>query len=229
MVLKYFLHDQAKESATEKYQKICHYYQTDFQKSLEEPQILFKKILQKEGKKLLVIKYPRQALFLEQMAQGFPHAKFIHLVRDARAVAMSILFSHQPQIGLKRWYDYNEAVLRLTEKLSAEQKILVRYEDIILQPQSTVSQIVQFLGYRFESAMLNYNQFHHADDDMTLWGDKPPYLLGNKPPAESPLHTTLQLGHISETRLIADYDPAVLSLYEQSESIRAMNERFGYT
>jgi|GEM_PF-3519160 len=221
-VLKYFNQDRAENLAQEKYQQICQYYQTDLAKSLENPRYLFKKILAIEKKQLLIIKHPRHAILFNKILPDFPQAKFIHLVRDARSVAMSTMFAHQPEVGLKRWYEYNQAILQAIDAFQMTQKHLIHYEALVQQPEKSIADVVNFLGVQFEPAMLNYNEFEHADDKMKLWG--------NNPPQQSHLHKNLNKGFIDKEVKVEkeQYSQEVIDLYEQFSEIRAMNEQLGY-
>lgn len=169
-----------------------------------------------------MIKDPRQSLFLDAIAKDFIDARFIFQVRDVRAVAMSVMFSKQPLIGFKKWYEYNHAVRHALQKVSPQQAILVRYEDMVSDPEKEIGRLVEFLGYRLEPPMLNYGNFPHADDNLLLW---------NGPPAESLLHSTLQQGSISEG-LVKDRDHfsgVVTDIYNKLPEIRKLNQMLGYS
>ena len=87
----------------------------------------------------------------------FPDAQFIHLVRDGRAVAASLLpldwgpndTLHAAEFWLAR------CALGLAAELDAgpEQVLRVRYEDVLMHPESSLRRIAAFAGLEYEPAM----------------------------------------------------------------------------
>jgi hypothetical protein len=220
---KYFEGDAEKyDLVKDKYKQICSYYQADFEQCYRDPRILFDRIRAREGKECLVIKDPRQSLFLQTIVRDFPDARFICLVRDVRAVAMSVMFRDRPLIGFIRWYEYNLAIWRSLQKVDKQQSFLVRYEDMLNDPERSIGKLVEFLGYQFEPPMLNYGNFAHADDSMRLWSGTP---------AESRLQSALQHGSISKEPLMSrvHFSEPVVELYKRSPEIQKLNQLLGYT
>lgn len=90
----------------------------------------------------------------------FPRAKFIHLVRDPRGVAASLLrLDWGPDTAA-------EAALFWAQKLSyglavenafPEACLRVRYEDVLRSSEETVQSVCEFCGLRFEAKMLSGN------------------------------------------------------------------------
>jgi hypothetical protein len=70
--------------------------------------------------------------------------------------------------------------------------------------------------------MLNYGNFPHADDNLLLW---------NGPPAESHLHSTLQLGSISEGLVKSrdHFSEVVMDIYNRLPEVRKLNQLLGYS
>jgi hypothetical protein len=220
--------DKKKKIVNLKYKEICRYYQTNFVAAKLNSQYLINRILLKEGKNMIVMKDPRQSLFLDQIVQDFPSSKIIHLIRDARSVAMSPMFEGNPTRGFEVWYEYNVATLAATQKLPDAQKILVSYENLVISPEETMRRVVAFLGYEFEPLMLNYGQFTHADDAMSLWtGTK-----GTGVPAkDAPQHTALMSVQSASSEILMarqNYGQAVLESYDKMKHVQEMNQSFGY-
>lgn len=220
---KYFPEGDVKsESVRHKYRQICEYYQADFDRSLSHPRYLMARVLEREGKECLVLKDPRQSLFLAEIARDFPKSRFIHLVRDVRSVAMSRMFANRERDAFQRWLEYNQAVLSAIKTLDKRQVFLIRYEDIIERPIETISELVEFLGYPFDADILDYGKFEHADDKMRLWdGTTPSY---------SPLHTALKTQKISQNVATdrQNYTSEVLDLYQHLDMVRDLNQKLGY-
>ena len=118
----------------------------------------------------------RHALTLSRI---FPEAKFIHIVRDGRAVAASIAkLDWGPrtiQESAKLWL--KEVGLGLAAQHHFGQRLtLVRYEDLVLQPHDTLQQLCQFIGVCYEPDMVNGRGFK-----VPAYTAKQHELIGQKP------------------------------------------------
>jgi hypothetical protein len=221
---QYFAGDSEKESlVNEKFRQICKYYDLDPDAARARPDTLFDSIRRREQKEFLILKDPRQSLFFARIVADYPSAKFVLLVRDARAVASSIMFAHQPVFGFMRWYQYTASVLKAVENLGPDQRYVIRYEDLIADPACTTGALAEFLGYAFEPPMLNYGDFEHADDKMNLWSDGPPDT--------SPLHKRLTAGKLASDGNVraGRFNETLLDIYNRMTEIRALNRFFQYS
>jgi hypothetical protein len=226
---KYFAKgDKKKKIVNLKYREICQYYQANFIAAKINPNYLIHKILLQEEKKMVVMKDPRQSLFLRQIVEDFPTSKVIHLIRDARSVAMSPMFGENPTRGFEVWHEYNAATLAVTQALPDKQKLSITYENLVASPAETMRQVVEFLGYEFEPSMLNYGQFTHADDAMSLWTGKKGTGVSAK---EAPQHKALMSVQSASTEILKarqNYSQALLEAYSKLDRIQEMNYGFGY-
>jgi hypothetical protein len=85
----------------------------------------------------------------------------IHLVRDPRDVLVSRASSlpNGPYVWYDRWYDSIRAADSIFEALvSHPRKIIVRYEDIVLQPEAVQQRIASTFGLRVNSRALLMNR-----------------------------------------------------------------------
>lgn len=90
----------------------------------------------------------------------FPSAKFIHLVRDGRDVALShetmpygnanVLFSAE------NWTKRVSCNLKMGAMLKSDRYYIVRYEDILVEPQITLKKLCSFLKIDFSDDMLSF-------------------------------------------------------------------------
>lgn len=114
------------------------------------------------GKETWGHKTPRMVRHADLLAKAFPAAKFIHVVRDPRAVARSFQRSpvHRSNAfyAARRWRRDVEAGRAFAQRCP-ERAIEVRYEDLVAEPQHTLRRVGDFLGIAFDPAMLDY-----ADD-----------------------------------------------------------------
>lgn len=112
----------------------------------------------------------------------FPNAKFIHIVRDARDVVVSLkqvpwLFYKFPKKPLRYLnniiggaYTWNDGLDLLNEcvaGIGSDNFLEIRYEDLLSQPRSVMQGICSFLGIEFEEGM-----FEFYKNDRTISEDR---------------------------------------------------------
>jgi len=111
------------------------------------------------GKDIWGDKTPSYITSLHVLNALFPEARFIHIIRDGRDVASSLV---------QQWWgpnDFAEAMRYWHERVSCARKMLrmlpenrfieVRFEDLVANPRNTLESITTFLGLDFEEAMLD--------------------------------------------------------------------------
>lgn len=106
---------------------------------------------------LLGDKNPHYALFLPELMELFPSARFVHLVRDYRDNVRSyrgVPFDLSSPAALAfRWRRYNQAVLAAAE--GQEQRFhRLRFEDLVAFPEASLRGVCDFLEVPFEAATL---------------------------------------------------------------------------
>ena len=119
---------------------------------------------QAEGADVLVEKNPRNSLRIPYISEIFPGARFIHIVRDGRDVACSMIpgcggreWNHLKPPSWKEYYaNYAGAVrcahawkqtLEIALKdLSAVPHLQISFEDLVASPSSIAKQLFGFLG-----------------------------------------------------------------------------------
>jgi protein-tyrosine sulfotransferase len=136
------------------------------------------------GKRLVVEKTPSNIWQFLELSHLFPTAKFIHVVRDGRDVCSS----HR-EVGLRLkqqglpldavkdsallsifhcaalWnetvqYGYQECGEE-SELYKAGKVITIKYEDLVIDPESVIRQICGYLGLSFNHQMLSPHLFPH--------------------------------------------------------------------
>jgi len=106
------------------------------------------------------------------LKERFPKAKFIHIIRDPRAVVLSMRKKAQQfpwawdaerkYIGraCQYWQDAIEIHRKYSELLSSQCYWVVKYEDLVTNPERTLRPICDFLNITFSPQMLE----HHKRD-----------------------------------------------------------------
>ncbi|PHN08588.1 sulfotransferase family protein [Flavilitoribacter nigricans] len=113
--------------------------------------------LESNGKRVWGDKTPNLHMYLPEALSFFPDARFIHLVRDGRANAFSLARrSYQNlQLSAQQWVDGNMAGLVNRDLLGPERYLLIKYEELLLEPEATLQQVCHFLGLPFHEAVLD--------------------------------------------------------------------------
>ncbi|MFJ2604230.1 sulfotransferase family protein [Streptomyces sp. NPDC091279] len=149
-------------------------------------------------------------------ARIWPHARFIHIVRDGRDLAASHLKT-VPDWGYRTVaeaaYGWLEVVSRPRLEAPAGRYLEVRYEDLITRPRQTAERMLDHLGLAWDESVL-----HHAEQEHSLF-DKP----WGHPAAEAagkPLYTG------RNGRYLQDLTPAEIREFEQIAGSEL--ERLGY-
>jgi hypothetical protein len=102
-------------------------------------------------------KNPLYSLFVPALAELFPHARFLHVVRDYRDNVLSyrdVRFdtSSVPALAV-RWRLYNEAVLDAGARLPGR-LLRVRFEDLVSAPERCLRQICVFLDLAWDPSVM---------------------------------------------------------------------------
>ena len=100
-------------------------------------------------------KTPNHLFYTDVLRRWFPSSRFVHLIRDPRAVVNSwrtVPWSTSSIAGdAEIWRKYQ----RSAEKARALPDFMeVRYEDLISKPEVTLSEVSRFLGVAFDSRMI---------------------------------------------------------------------------
>jgi len=125
------------------------------------------------GRPVFLNKQPGLAMAIPWLAAGLPTARFIHVLRDGRAVAHSILAqcrrrgeTHWAYMGRKLWPELGEmdsvayggaiwsrlSMLadRTLGELPQQRALTVRYEDFVREPERVLDATAGFCGVRWE-------------------------------------------------------------------------------
>jgi hypothetical protein len=127
---------------------------------------------------------PSNVKFVTTLLELYPEAKFIHLVRDGRAVAASVMpLDWGPNIITKaaHWWLERVSFGMAAESCYSGKVLRVGYEDLVSDTAGTMKRVCSFLGIDYDS------QMEKADGFIV-----PPYIarqhsLVGKPPDKSRL------------------------------------------
>jgi hypothetical protein len=133
----------------------------------------------KQGKERWGEKTPQYVKTMKRIAGALPEAHFVHLIRDGRDVALSLLdVSWGPNNIEDAAVQWTTQIRRARRKSrSVEHYIEVRYEALVADPEPIVRRVCEFVALPFEATMLTYHE--RADErmaavarDLDLGGDR---------------------------------------------------------
>lgn len=143
-------------------------------------------IAKSRNKKIFFEQTPWYGQRVDILNDLFPNAKYIHMIRDGRDVAIS--FAKTPwwhndiELNLARWhYEINAIIDSCKKTLNPEQVLQVRYEDLVKNPEIWLREICYFLSIDFEMNMLkpelytDYTQYNKnynpniSSDSLNNW------------------------------------------------------------
>jgi hypothetical protein len=93
-------------------------------------------------------KDPRNCLTLPIWLSIYPGARVLHIIRDGRAVALSLADrdSLDPDFGLSLWALHVERTEAALATLPDERQHTIRYEDLMADPGETLRGVFEFAG-----------------------------------------------------------------------------------
>lgn len=123
-------------------------------------------------------KSPVHTHYAHEIMEDFPDAKFVHVLRDPRAVVLSRMKAGfgSRLIGpnIVRWRRAVDMHERCAQRLGPERYHIVRYEDLVQDRERVLKDLCEFLGIDLHPAMLA----HHERDDRG-WSERSSDWLEN--------------------------------------------------
>jgi hypothetical protein len=114
------------------------------------------------GKTRYADKTPSYVLSMDLLASAFPEARFIHLIRDGRDVALSYLDADFGSRTLGQaavyWNRFVRAGRAAGERCGPARYREVRYEALVAEPERVLREICEFVGLAFDERMLRYHE-----------------------------------------------------------------------
>ncbi|HEX2254819.1 MAG TPA: sulfotransferase [Thermoanaerobaculia bacterium] len=105
-------------------------------------------------------KTPSYALHLPAIAAAFPEARFVHVLRDGRDVAVSLrplwFAPGQDMTSLAREWSRHVVAARAAGAELGPRYLELRYEDLLLDPRAELSRATNLLELPFAPEMLRY-------------------------------------------------------------------------
>jgi hypothetical protein len=129
------------------------------------------------GKKMAGEKTPDYVRSIPLLDRLFPWSRFVHIVRDGRDVALSVLewanegkgpgrfalWATQPIAVCALWWRRQvEPGARAGRSMSPERYREIRYETLAADPEPTLRGLSSFLGLPYDLAMVRFHEGHRS-------------------------------------------------------------------
>lgn len=139
--------------------------------------------MKRRGKRRWADKTPQNIHVIPYIRELFPSARFIHLIRDGRDVACSIIPQNWGPNNIKdaatRWVDCIEK--GVAQRSDVERYIEVKYEELVAESEREARRVIEFLGEPWEPGVLEYHRKDH---------DTPAATESSAEQVARPLYTT---------------------------------------
>ena len=122
----------------------------------------FRAYARTHGKSSWGDKTPRYVESIDLLDRIFPEARFVHLIRDGRNVALSYAdVPFGPKTVAKAaalWGRRVSAGMEAGRKLGPDRYLEVRYEELVTDPEAVARVLCDFLGIGYDPSMLEYSE-----------------------------------------------------------------------
>jgi hypothetical protein len=120
----------------------------------------FQLYAEREGKTRWGDKTPGYVREMHRIESVLPEARFVHLVRDGRDVALSVLgMNWGPSTVPEAAFRWKKRILRAREQAPRiGHYVEIRYEDLVRDTEVTLRQICEFVDLPYDEEMLHYHE-----------------------------------------------------------------------
>ncbi|WP_240377978.1 sulfotransferase family protein [Bacillus piscicola] len=112
-------------------------------------------------------KTPLNTFYLKEIYKTFPEAKFIHIIRDGRDVAVSYKNANLYQSleeSCERWNISINEIDRFSKTISSENMFEVKYEMLVNNTTEELTRLCEFLEIKYKDSMLNRSKTNQLGD-----------------------------------------------------------------
>jgi Sulfotransferase family len=113
-----------------------------------------------QGKPRWGEKTPQYLRMMGRIARTLPEAHFVHIIRDGRDVALSLLSVEWGPTNVRhaaeQWVDEIHTARRKLSRIP--HYIETRFEELVSDPEPLLRRVCEFVELEFEPAMLSYHQ-----------------------------------------------------------------------
>lgn len=165
---------------------------------------LFQAAARKKGKQYWGDKTPRYVLEVPWLSEAFPDAKFVHIIRDGRDVAASMIKAGWVNSFLKAGCYWQTRVKFGTEAgsvLGTHRYYEIRYEQLVIYPEKTLKDLCSWLNLEYTPMMLQF--YEEASDYVISWKGNTLIKTPINPSRVCAWKTELSQGQIADFESVA--------------------------
>jgi hypothetical protein len=126
-------------------------------------------VLARSGKARWAEKDPTYTLHLPFIEELFPHAVYVHLLRDGHDVVASFRdrwgYKSAARAARTEWARYVQAARALQARLPEQRFLELRYEQLVAEPEVQGQRLFTFLGEDWDPAVLDFDPAQHRATD----------------------------------------------------------------
>jgi hypothetical protein len=126
---------------------------------LSYPELVNSFLVERRGTKPLVGATVHR--HFDRLLRVWPDARFIHIVRDGRDVARSVIecgWASHPWVACDYWIEAETLWERLVKTLPAERHLSLTFESLILGSVQELTRICEFCGVPYDAGLFDYPQ-----------------------------------------------------------------------
>jgi hypothetical protein len=137
---------------------------------------------------LFVDKTPLHALYLAEIRELLPESRIIHVIRDPRDVVASLLAASRTwglgwaprtsRAAVRMWVEHVRAATEAAKNVSPGQFLEVRYENLLVSPETTLHDVGEFLGLEWDPVAINKAVENNKAETVKAGGGTPIPLYG---------------------------------------------------
>jgi len=130
----------------------------------------------RSGKARVAEKSPNNVFFFRHLHAMFPHAAYVHMLRDGRDVVASLLsmdwrtpdgkrvdYTADARVAARYWVSAIASARAFAHATRGRSRYHeLRYEALIAEPESILRTLFEFLGEPWEPGVLDYHRREHA-------------------------------------------------------------------
>jgi hypothetical protein len=134
---------------------------------------IYDRVAEDQGKPFAGTKTNKLVPGIKTAHQLWPHAKFVHIIRDGRDVGLSAIqwrraptlaahyatWNQDPVSTSALWWEWNvRMVCEAGSSLAPGSYYEIRYESLVADPAAECTSLCNFLGVPFDEAMLRFHE-----------------------------------------------------------------------
>lgn len=132
---------------------------------------IFMRYAEQHGKQRWGEKTPQHTWHVGKMKRVFPDSVIIAIVRHPGAAVASNMrrFGHSVRWGVLHCRRYYKEIARLAS-ITHRRMVVLRYEDLVLKPEQTMRELLDWLGEPWDDAVLGHHEIQSSREHERIEG-----------------------------------------------------------